>query len=137
MILGILPSVNFYKTETGCKARDKCLFPHHKVDEQPNKKLKKGYDSHKRRESNDKNAVVIVKIVSQLGCVSQDSDALDSQRGRQSWRNPMQKKLGINSKSTVHSVYATSSKYLGKERSIARKIHVKNPHQRSPLRYEI
>ena len=26
-----------YITETGCKAGDKCLFPHH-VDEQPNKK---------------------------------------------------------------------------------------------------
>ena len=38
----------------------------------------------KRRESDDKNAVAIVKSVSQLGCVSQDSDALVSQ-GRKSW----------------------------------------------------
>ena len=30
----------FYKTETGCKAGDKCLFPYHQVDEQPNKKPK-------------------------------------------------------------------------------------------------
>ena len=36
----------FYKTETGCNAGDKCLFPHHKVDEQPNKKPKNGYYSH-------------------------------------------------------------------------------------------
>ena len=57
----------FYKTETGCKAGDKCLFPHHKVDEQPNKKPKKGYYSHKRIESDDKNAVAIVKIVPRLG----------------------------------------------------------------------
>ena len=34
--------------------------------------------SHKRRESDDKNAVAIVKIVPQLGCVSQDSDVLVS-----------------------------------------------------------
>ena len=37
----------------------------------------------KRRESNDKNSVAIVKIVSQLDCVSQNSDALDSRK--KSW----------------------------------------------------
>ena len=63
------PECQFYLTETGCKAGDKCLFPHHKVDEQPNKKPKKGYYSHKRRESNDKNAEAIVKMLPQLGCV--------------------------------------------------------------------
>ena len=36
------PECQFYKTETGCKAGDRCMFPHHKVDEQPNKKPKKG-----------------------------------------------------------------------------------------------
>ena len=39
---------------------------------------KKGYFP-KKRESEDKGAVAIVKSVSQLGCVSQDSDALASQ----------------------------------------------------------
>ena len=48
--------------------------------------------SQKRRESDDKNAVAIVKSVSQLGCVSQDSDALVSQ-GRESRGSPMQKVL--------------------------------------------
>ena len=57
----------------------------HKVDEQPNKKQKKrGYYSSKRREGDDKNAVTIVKIVPQLGCVSQDSETLESERGKQS-----------------------------------------------------
>ena len=60
------------------------MFPQHKVDEQPNKKPKKGYSSHKRRESDDKNAVAIVKIAPQFGCVSQDSESLDSQREKQS-----------------------------------------------------
>ena len=77
--------------ETGFKAGDKCLFPHYKVDEQPNKKPKKG-NIPKRRESDDKNAVAIVKSVSQLGCVSQDPDALVSQ-GRKSRGNPMPKVL--------------------------------------------
>ena len=92
MNIGIRPSANSVKNETGCKAGDKCLFPHYKVEEQPNKKPKKGYYSHKRRESDDKNAVALVKIVSHLGCVSQDSDALVSQGGK-SRRNPMQKVL--------------------------------------------
>ena len=34
----------FYKHETGSEAWDNCLFPHHKVDEQPNKKAK-GYST--------------------------------------------------------------------------------------------
>ena len=76
------PRCQFYKTETGCKAGDKCLFPHHKVHEQPNKKPKKTYHSKKGRESDDNNAVAIVRIVPQWGCVSQDSESLDSQRGK-------------------------------------------------------
>ena len=76
-----LPECQFFKNETGCKAGDTCLFPHYKIDEQ-NKRLKKGHFP-KRRESDDKNAVAIVKSVSQLGCVSQDSDALVSE-GRKS-----------------------------------------------------
>ena len=83
--------VQFSKNETGCKAGDKCLFPHYKVDEQPSKKTKKS-NIPKRRESDDKNAVAIAKSVSQLGCVSQDSDALVSQ-DKGSRGNPMQKVL--------------------------------------------
>ena len=97
------------------------MFPHHKLDEQPNKKPKKGYYSPKRIESEDKNAVAIVKTVSQIGCVSQDSESLVSQRGKTSPGKPDAKSLGTNSKSTVHSVYAASSKDPGKERTIARK----------------
>ena len=32
------PECQFYKNKSGCNTGDKCLFPHHKVDEQPNKK---------------------------------------------------------------------------------------------------
>ena len=45
------PKCQFYKTETGCKAGDKCLFPHHKVHEQPNKKPKKTYHSKKGKKA--------------------------------------------------------------------------------------
>ena len=37
----------------------------------------------KRRTRGTKNAVAIVRIVSQMGCVSQDWEVLDSQRGKQ------------------------------------------------------
>ena len=122
----------FYENEAGCKAGDKCLFPHYKVDEQPNKKPKKGYCSHTRRESDDKNAVASVKIVSQLGCVSQDSDALVSQRGKQFPGNPTQKVLGSIrkvrfTKSTLRhaSIWEKKGPSLGK-------INVRAPHPRSP-----
>ena len=62
--------MKFYKTETGCKAEDKCLFPLHKVDEQPNTKPKKEIQFPTKEEERDhKDAVAVVKSVSQLGCV--------------------------------------------------------------------
>ena len=64
------PECQFNKNETGCDAGNKCLFPRYMVDEQPNKKPKKGCYSQRRRESEDKDAVTIAKTVSQLGCVS-------------------------------------------------------------------
>ena len=77
------PECQFYKTESGCKAGDKCLFRTTRLTSNQIKSTKKSEHSHKRRESDDKNAVAIVKIVPKLGCVSQDSDALVSQRGKQ------------------------------------------------------
>ena len=43
------PECQLNKNETDCKAGDTCLFPHYKVDEQPNKKPKKS-SIPKRRE---------------------------------------------------------------------------------------
>ena len=95
------------------------------------KSKKKSYHSHKRRESDDKNAVAIVKFVpiglrlARLGNI-----------GFSKWKTvpgkPDAKSLGIDSKSTVLSVYATSSKYAGKKGPSIGKIQVKNPHQRDP-----
>ena len=81
------------------------------------KKPKKSYFP-KKRESDDKNPVSVVKSVTQLGCVSHDSDAFVSQ-GRKVSGNPDAESLGTNSKSTIHQVYATSCVYPGKERTIA------------------
>ena len=81
------PECRFYKTETGYKAWDKCLFPHHKVHDQLNKKPQKAQTKRKR---DDKNAVAIVKNVLRLARLG----IIGSQRGKQSRGNPMQKVLG-------------------------------------------
>ena len=48
------PECQFFKNATGCKAGDKCLFPHYKVDEQPNKKPKKSDRSKKKEKATTK-----------------------------------------------------------------------------------
>ena len=126
------PECQFFKKESGCKAGDKCLFPHHKVDEQPNKKQKKSDHSQKRTESDDKNAVAIVKIVSQMVCVSQDSESLVSQRGKQARGNPMQKVLGPIRRFRFTQSTPRQASIREKRGPSLEKIHVKLPHQRSP-----
>ena len=127
---GSLSSVSFTKQNRVAKPGISVCSRHHKVDEQPNKKTKKGSYSNKRRESDDKNAVVVVKIVPQLGSVSQDSEALVSQKRKTAPEKPDARSLGTDSKSTVHSVHATSSEYPGKGPSLG-KINVNIPYQRS------
>ena len=113
------PEFPNYKTETGCKAGDKCLFPHHKVDEQPNKEPKKGYYSPKKKRKRRQecsgyfeNCTKIGLRLARLGCVGFSKS--QTVPGK-----PDAKSLGIDSKSTVHSVYATSSKYRRREKAIA------------------
>ena len=88
-----------------------------------------------KEESDDKNAVAMVRKVAQMGCVSQHSDAFVSQ-GRSQGKTDA-KSLGTNSKSTVHSVYATSSEYPGKERAIVGKNKCPNSSSAKSPRSEI
>ena len=95
------------------------LFPHHKVDEQPNKKPKKERPFLQKKKNDDKNAVAIVKIVSQMGlCLARLGVLGFSKRQTGPWK-PDAKSLWTDSKNAIHSVYATSSNYPGKERTIA------------------
>ena len=132
MNIGILPSVNFAKQKRAAQLGISVKSRIQKVDEQPNSKPKKGYFSNKRRESDDNNAVAIVKTVPQLCCVSQDSDALVSQRGKQFRGNPMQKVLGsIRKVRFTQSTLRQASIQENKGPSLG-KIQVKSLHQRSP-----
>ena len=98
--------------KTRCEAGDKCLYPHYKVMDNQIKRRKRATS---QKERDDKNAVTIVKTVSHLGCVSQDSDALVSQ-------GTDAESLGTNSKGTIHQVHATPCEYPGKERTIMSKF---------------
>ena len=86
------PERQFCRTESGCKAGDKCLFPHNKFEKQPNKKQKKSFQNEKKRR---KSAVANVTTVPKLGCVSQDSELSGSPKGTKFRRNPKRKVLGL------------------------------------------
>ena len=109
-----------YESETGCGAGDKCLFPHDKVDEQPSMKPRKS-NIPKRRESDDKNAVAILKSVCECTRF----------QGGKSRGKPDAESLGTTSKGTIHQVYATPSEYPGKRKDHRWEKNVKVPHQRS------
>ena len=59
------PECLFFKSENGCKFRDKRSYAHRQVDEQPSKRSKK---------NGDKSAVAMLKSTRQLGCVFQDME---------------------------------------------------------------
>ena len=109
------------KKKRVCKAGDKCLFPHYKVDEQPNKKAEEGATSKKKETGKTRMLCLFVKSVSQLGCVSQDSDALESQGTKESRRNPMQKVFEPTQRVRFTKSTLQSSEYPGKERTIVGK----------------
>ena len=104
------------------------MFPHHKVDEQPNKKPKKRCYSTKRRLSDDNN----VKILPQLCAVSQDSEALVSQSGKQSRRNQMQKVLEPIRRTRLTISTLREASIREKKGPSLGKTKDKNPHHRSP-----
>ena len=93
--------------------------------------------SPKRRESDDKNAVAIVKSVSQLVCFSQDSDALVSQTGKQSQGKPMQKVLGSIRKGRFTQSTPRHAGILEKKRTIAWNCTSQILRQRSPYAKKI
>ena len=96
------PECQLHKTETGCKARDKCLFLHQKVEEQPNKRPNKGHYSHKRRESNDKHAVANCENCTKIGLHLARLGSIGFSKRKTVPGKPDAKSLGTNSKGTIH-----------------------------------
>ena len=87
----ILPNFNSSKMKQIAKPMISVRSRIIRLMNKPNKKPKKSDRSNKRREGDDKYPMSFVKIV---GCVSEDSELLDSQRGRQARGKPMQRVLG-------------------------------------------
>ena len=124
------PSAKFYKTKRVVSQETRVCFLTFKVDEQPHKRPKKGYFP-KRRESEDKGAVAVVKSVSQFGCVSQDSDALVSQ-GRIEFRgSPMRDVLGPIQRVRFTKSALRHASIPDKKGPSIGQIQVKPRHQRS------
>ena len=122
----------FPKPKRVAKAGDKCLFTHHKVDEQPNKKPKKDHCSHKRREKRRQeccgyceNCTAIGLRLAGLGCTGFSKTKTASEK-------PNQKVLGsIRKVRFTKSTLRQASMREKKGPSIG-KINVEVPHQRSP-----
>ena len=89
--IGIRPSANSIKVKGVVRLETSVCFCITRLMNNQIKSKRKSYFP-KRRESDDKCVVAIVKSVSQLVCVSQGSDALVSQ-SRKSRRHPMEKVL--------------------------------------------
>ena len=131
MNIGILLNLNFTKQKRAVKLRISVCSRIIRLMNNQTKSQRKGTLHRKRRESDD-NAVAIVKIVPQLGCVSQDSDALVSQRRKQPRGNPMPQVLGsIRRVRFTQSTLRQASIWEKKGPSL-RKIQVKPQQQRSP-----
>ena len=75
--------------------------------------------------------MAIEKSVSQMGCVSQDSEALVSQGGK-SRGNPMQKILGSIRRIRFTQSALHQANIREKKGPSLGKIQVENPHRRSP-----
>ena len=126
----IHPSANSIKVKRVVRLETTVCF---RITRWMNNQIKSPKKSYfpKTRESDDKNAVAIVKTVSQLGCASQDSDALVSQ-GRQSRRNTMQKVLVSIRKARFTLSTLRQASIREKKGPSLWKIQVKSPHQGSP-----
>ena len=117
--IGILSSANFTKQKRVVRLETSVCFHITRLMNNQNKKATKDLLLSKKRQSDDKNALALVKSVSQIGLCTTRPRVIGFSKMQTSQGNPDAKSLGIDSKRAVHSVYATSSTCLGKERTIA------------------
>ena len=124
------PECQFHKNESGCKAEDKCLFPNHKVDEQQSQK--RATILQKEEKATTKMQWLLWKFVSQMGCFSQDSESLDSQRGNKPRETRCKKSWDRFEEYGSLSLRLRQASIQKKKGPSLGKVQVKNPHQRSP-----
>ena len=113
------PECQSYQSESGCKFGAECSFPRWKVEEQTNKRPKKG---------DDKSAVAFVKDVRQLGCVFQDTEPLEFS----TILRKITKVLGTIRRVRFTRVALRQANIRENKGPSLNKIQVKSSHQRSP-----
>ena len=116
--IGILPNVNSIKLNRAVKQVISVLRQHHKVEAPPSKKPKKKLQPFKAEKSDGKGAVAVVRTVPQFGLCLARLGAIRTCEKREVSGKPEAESVGIKSTSTIHTVYATSSKYP-RQRTIA------------------
>ena len=111
---------------SGCKFCTECSFPHWKVEEQPNKRPKKG---------GDKSAVTTVRNVRRLGGVSKDAEPPESS----TILRKGSKILGPIRRVRFTRAPLCQANIRDNKGLSLNKIQVKLPHQRSPyaMKFEI
>ena len=87
--IGILPTVNSTKQKQDAKPGISVCTRIMRLMNNQTKSQRKSTIPTKEKKATTRMLWAVVKNVPQLGCVSQDSEALVSQRGKQSRGNPM------------------------------------------------
>ena len=117
--IDILPNVRVIGQKRDVNSAQSAHFTTEQVEEQPNKRPKKG---------GDKSAVAIVKSVRQLGCVSQDAEPPESvtiSRKGTKVLSPIRRVRFTRAALRQANIRDNKGPSLGK-------MQVKNSHQRSP-----
>ena len=130
--IGILPSVNFTKQKRDAKPGiSVCSRIIRLMNNQTKSQIKATIPT-KEEKSTTRMLSGYRENCTTMGCVSQDSEALVSQRGKQSRGNPMQKVLGPIRKVRFTQSTLRQASIREKKGPSLGKIQVKHPHQRSP-----
>ena len=126
--IGILPSVNFTKHKRVAKPGISVCSRIMRLMNNQTKRQRKATIPTKEEKATTRVLWLLCKIVPQLGCVSQDSEALVSNRGKQPRGNTMQKVLGPIRRIRFTQSTLRQASIRERKGPLLGKIQVKNPH---------
>ena len=115
----------------GCKARDKCLFPHHKVDEQTNKEPKKELPSPPKEEKAKTQLLSLLWKLYHSWVESRKTQIIGISKRRRVSEKPDATSFGTNFDKYDSPSLRYVKQVSGKKRPSLGKIQLKMPHQRS------
>ena len=113
------PWVSILQNWNASQVGDECLSPHHKVDEPPKQKSQRKDTIPTKEEKAKTRMLWLLWNFTTIGLRLGRVGSIGVSHRKTVMKELVAKSQGTNSKNTIHSVYATSSKYPGKERTIA------------------